>query len=107
MAYLDLLNAVARVVGGSQPNSSQASVTADLQPYWWSGRDVGDSTGVSGLVGCFSLPSQVISATPVGMVLPGSWRPDPTLPSARQGRKYMEDDIHIRIMVGHDDETAQ
>ena len=107
LSYLDLLNAVARVVGGTQPSASQSSVAAALQPYWFSGRDTGDSSGVAGLVGCFSLPTSTIDATPVAMVLPGPWRPNSNFPFPTQGHKFTEDDVHVRVMVGHDDEQAQ
>jgi hypothetical protein len=103
-----LLAAVARAVGGTQPSAALSTVPAPLQPYWYSGRDAADGTGVSGVVGCFSLPVATIDATPVAMVLPGPWRPDQSMPTyPMQGHKFTEDDIHVRVMVGHDDETAQ
>jgi hypothetical protein len=104
-AYLDLLNAVARVVGGTQPDAAHATVPAALQPYWFSGKDTGDASGVAGLAGCSSLPPEVIQATPVGMVLPGPWHPLDATPIG--GRKFTEDQIHVRVLVGHDDLTAQ
>lgn len=107
MPYFDLLNAVARVVGGTQPAAAQSSVVdPSLQPYWYSGVDTGDSTGVPGLAGCFSVPSQSLHAAPVGMVLQGPWAPDATLSQGpRQGRRFTVDTIHVRIMVGHDAEA--
>jgi hypothetical protein len=110
VAYQDLLNAVARVVGGTQPSTGQSSVGTDAegfnrQPYWFSGVDTGDSTGVTGLVGCFSLPMSSLDATPVGMVLPGPWKPEQPFPT--QGRKFLEDQVHVRVMTGHDAIGAQ
>lgn len=105
MSFLDLLSAVAQVVGGTQPDAAHSSVVAAQQPYWYSGRDTGDSTGVAGLAGCYSVPTDVLGPTPVGLVLPGPWRPDPSLPAfPTQGHKFLEDEIHVRIMVGHDAE---
>lgn len=99
MAFLDMLNAAAKVVGGTQPDPTG-------NPYWFSGRDVGDSSGVAGLSGCWSLPPSVLGATPIAMVLPGPWRPaDVTYPT--QGHKFEEQELHVRVMVGHDDEQAQ
>lgn len=112
MAYLDLLAAVARVVGGTQPTLAQLTalqspVSAGQQPYWYSGRDAGDSTGLPNLAGCWSVPTELLGATPVGMVMQGPWRPDPSLPAFPMGgRKFTEDEVHVRIMVGHDAEQA-
>jgi len=107
VTYLNLLSAVARVVGGTHPDTAHSTVTASQLPYWYSGRDTGDNSGVSGLVGCWSLPTELIGGTPVGMVLPGPWKPDEVLSYPMQGRKFVEDQVHVRIMVGHDDEQAQ
>lgn len=105
MPYFDLLKAVAQVVGGTQPSLTQTSVSPALQPYWYSGVDAGDGSGVAGIAGCFSVPTDSIQATPVGMVLQGPWKPDTTVASGpRQGHKYSEEQIHVRVMVGHDDE---
>jgi hypothetical protein len=107
MAFLDLLSAVAHVVGGTQPAQNQTTVSATQLPYWYSGHDTGDSSGVAGLAGCWSVPTEVIGATPVGMVLPGPWRPDSSMPAfPMQGHKFTEDEVHVRIMVGHDAEQA-
>jgi hypothetical protein len=107
MAYLDLLNALARVVGGTQPDAAHSSVTAALQPYWYSGLETGDATGVPGIAGCFSVPTELITATPVGMVLQGPWAPDAALGMSgpRQGHRFTTDTIHVRTMVGHDAEA--
>lgn len=100
MAYLDLLAAVARIVGGTQPDAAG-------QPYWFSGHDAGDASGVAGLAGCWSVPTETLGATPVGLVLPGPWRPDSTMPAfPTQGHKFSEDEVHVRVMVGHDSEQA-
>lgn len=100
MAYLDVLNAVARVAGGTQPTAAQSSAPAAQQPYWFSGRDSGDGSGVAGLTGCWSLPTDPIDTTPVGMVMPGPWRPDEAFPT--QGHTFSEDQVHLRVLTGHD-----
>lgn len=103
MAYQALLDAVAKVVGGTQPSAGQTSVPTEQQPYWFSGKDAGDATGVGGLAGCWSIPTELVTSTPVGMVFVGPWRPDPTIPAyPMQGHKFSEDEIHVRVMVGHD-----
>jgi hypothetical protein len=96
---------VAQVVGGTQPSAAQASVPATLQPYWFSGADTGDGSGVAGVVGCFSLPQGALNSTPVGMVLPAVWKP--LEPRPMQGRKFIEDEVRVRILTGHDDITLQ
>lgn len=107
MSYQTLLDAVARAVGGTRPDAAHSSVLAAQQPYWFSGVDTGDGSGVAGLAGCFSVPTEQLNATPVGMVFVGPWRPDPTMPAyATQGHKFSEDEIHVRILVGHDAEQT-
>jgi hypothetical protein len=107
VSYLDLLAAVAQIVGGTRPDVTHSSVTEAQLPYWFSGRDSQDATGVDGLAGCFSVPTEVLTATPVGLVLPGPWRPDPSMSAyPTQGHKFLEDEVHVRIMVGHDAEQA-
>jgi hypothetical protein len=104
MPYLDLLSAVARVVGGTQPSPAQASVPAILQPYWYSGLETGDGSGVPGIAGCFSVPTELIATTPIGIVFQGPWRPDLTA-GPMQGHRFSEDTIHVRCLVGHDAEA--
>lgn len=114
MAYLDILTAAARVVGGSlsdvahspPPTGTAPGILAPLLPYWYSGRDMGDGTGVSGLTGCFAVPPEVVPFDPIAMILPGTWARSAGMPSyPLQGKKYDEDIIVVRIMVGHDDVT--
>lgn len=99
-----MLNAVARVVGGTQPPAGQSSVTDSRQPYWYSGVDAGDGTGIAGVVGCFSLPVGTLDTTPVGMVLPASWKREQQFPT--QGSKFQSDELRVRVLTGHDDITG-
>lgn len=120
-SYLDLLGAIARVVGGTQPTlpqlqAGQNGIGEDLdaaaktalqtkqQPYWYSGSDAGDGSGVTGLAGCYALPTEDLGATPVGMVLPNAWVPWEKEPF--QGRKNRIDDIRVRIMIASGDLMA-
>lgn len=120
-SYLSLLGAIAQVVGGTQPTLAQLQAglngiggdltgTAKLdiqtrqQPYWYSGSDVTDGSGVAGLAGCYSLPTEVVGATPVGMVLPSGWNPVERMPY--QGTKNRIDDIRVRIMIASGDLMA-
>lgn len=110
MSYQGLLNAVAQVVGGTQPNATQSSVAAALQPYWFSGVDSGDNSGVSGIAGCFSIPTESLNNTPVAIVLPDGFVSlnlggGEVFP--RQGKKYREDTVHLRVMTGHADLQTQ
>lgn len=108
--YLTLLQAVARVAGGSNPTNPQIlaahpEMPSDLYPYWFSGLDHGnDGTGVAGLVGCFALPSEIVGPTPVGMLVPNRFDPatDP-----RGGQKIADEQVALRVMVGRDDMATQ
>jgi hypothetical protein len=105
VAYLDLLNAVAQVVGGTKPSAAQVAVGSTVavanQPYWYSGLDAQDSSGVAGLVGCFSLPTEAVPGGPFAMVIPDAWLPLEQFPT--QGHERREDTVHVRVMAGHTD----
>lgn len=93
-AYGNLLIAVAKVVGGNQPDAAG-------KPYWYSGKDKGDGSGVSGLAGAWWPAPEIVQDTPVALILPG---PGKLLqPFPHQGQKQIEDNIHVRVMVGHAD----
>lgn len=94
--FQDLLNAVAQVVGGTAPN-----LAAD--PFWYSGFQVGDGTGVAGLRGCYSTPPGAAQDPPLGFVMGSSFRLNE---EPRQGIKGYDDSIRIQIMVGHVEPTT-
>jgi hypothetical protein len=79
--FQTLLNAVAQVVGGTAPNPA-------TEPFWFSGSQVGDGTGVAGLKGCFSTPPGSIEDPPMAFVIGGPFR---LTDEPRQGIKGYED----------------
>lgn len=96
--FLDVLSAIAHVAGGTQPDPFG-------KPYWYSGKDTGDSTGVTGLSGCWAVPDETLADTPIGLVLPGSWRlPNDIL---TQGMEYNEDDVILHVLVNRSPIQAQ
>lgn len=63
MAFLDMLDGVGRVIGGT-------CVDPVNNPHFFSGRQVGDGTGVAGLNGCWSVAPATLSDPPWGIVIP-------------------------------------
>lgn len=110
MAFQDVLNAVARVVGGTQPDDAHTTAVVDpedgfdYRPYWFSGADAGDGTGIPGVVGCYSLPVGKLDVTPVGMVLSATWKREGQFPT--QGQKFLSDELRVRVLTGHDNVTG-
>jgi hypothetical protein len=98
--FQTVLDHVAQVIGGSQPDAAN-------RPRWFSGRDVGDSTGlVPGgsypvFTGCYSAPPEAIEDVPVALVLPGNFEVGG--PQNRdvyyQGEEYNVDDLRVLIFV--------
>jgi hypothetical protein len=111
VSYQSLLNALARTVGGTQPDNAHTSVPApktvngvllpDQRPFWFSGVDTGDGTGVAGLPGCWSVPTEIVARTPMAMVLPDGWQPNAMTPYPIPGHKYRDDRIVIRLFTGN------
>lgn len=104
MSGQTLLNAVARVVGGTQPSNALTTASAgppDQRPYWFSGLETGDGSGVAGLAGCWSLPLESLTNTPVAMVLPDTGSDLDAFPT--QGHRRLENLIHVRVLTGHGD----
>lgn len=88
--FQDLLGAVAQVVGGTQPNPAS-------DPFFYSGYQVGDGTGVAGLRGCYSTPPGAIQDPPLAFCMGGPFR---LTEEPRQGIKGYEDSVSVQIMVG-------
>lgn len=111
MSGQSLLNAVARVVGGTQPDNTHTTASAgsltpptspDRRPYWFSGIDTGDGSGVAGLPGCWSLPlEQIGDVSPIAMVFPDTGSDLDAFPT--QGHRRIETLIHVRVLTGHGD----
>lgn len=111
--FQTLLDNVAKVIGGTQPDAAS-------RPRWFSGRDVGDSTGIQlgsnsqgvaypVLTGCYSAPPEAIGDVPVGIVLAG---PFEVSGGARrdvytQGVEMNTDDLRLIILINRvDTETT-
>lgn len=102
--FQTVLDHVAQVAGGNQPDVTN-------KPRWFSGRDVGDGTGlVPGdtypvFTGCFSAPVEALEDFPVGLVLPGPFEVGG--PQNRdgyyQGAEYNVDDVRLLILFGRVD----
>lgn len=88
--FQDLLGAVAQVVGGTQPDAVN-------NPFWYSGFEVGDGTGVAGIKGCMSVPPGAIQDTPMAFCMGSTLR---LSEEPRQGIKGYEDMIRIQLFVG-------
>lgn len=98
--FQTVLDHVAQVIGGSQPDAAN-------RPRWFSGRDVGDSTGLLPggsypvFTGCYSAPPETFEDVPVGLVLPGPFEVGG--PQNRdvyyQGEEYNVDDLRAWILV--------
>ena len=71
-----VLDPIAQVIGGSQPDTAN-------RPRWFSGKDVGDKTGLivplttpayPDFKGCYSAPPDMIQDYPIGILLPGPFK---------------------------------
>ena len=96
--FQTILDQVARVVGGTAPDSTN-------RPRWFSGAQTGDSTGVAGIKGCYSAPPETIQDVPTGLVMPLSF----IVPNSilTQGEEYNEDLIRLVLFVARNDPQTQ
>jgi hypothetical protein len=107
--FQDVLDAVAKVVGGTQPDAVN-------RPRWFSGDTVGDNTGLqpnAGLAlpvypsfkGCYSAASDSIIDIPIGVVLPGPFTVEG--PRSRdvyvRGVEHNIDDLRLIILINRQD----
>lgn len=97
--YQDIRDAVARVIGGTAPDPAN-------RPRWFSGYEVGDSTGVSGMIGCYSAAQAQLSAAgggPVGgalgVVLNGTGNLDYPGSEDSLGPSQMYEFDNLRLLV--------
>ena len=95
--FHDVLANIALVVGGTQPN-------ATTEPFFYSGAQKGDSTGISGLTGCYLGPFDVINATPpFAVVMLGSGTAGSDFRGGGglfQGTLFKQDYVKLQICVG-------
>ena len=97
MAFSDVFDAIALIVGGTQPDATN-------QPYFYSGVQKGDGTGIAGIKGCYSAPPENVSCdVPFAVVLMGTgtdgsdFRGGSTL---MYGENFPQDMIRLQICVG-------
>jgi len=97
--FQDLLDNVARVVGGTAPDITN-------RPRWFSGDQQGDSSGLQVLYGpsfkgCYSAPVEAPQDYPIGIVIPGPFEVGG--PSNRdvlwQGEEYNVDTLQLLIAI--------
>src|SRR5467141_3625414 len=100
--YQTLLDTIALKIGGTQ-------YAVGTNPHLYSGYLTGDSTGISGIHGCYSVPPETVQEPPLGILLPGSF----TINSDRardiliQGEEYNIDDVHLLLLVRRNDAKTQ
>lgn len=101
-SFQDVLDAAARVVGGTNVGANQ--------PRFFSGDQVGDSSGIQvaygpTLKGCYSEPPDAFTDFPVGVVLTGNFE----VRSAQgndvyiQGEEINIDDLRLDILFARQD----
>jgi hypothetical protein len=88
--YQDVADGIAKVVGGSQPDATN-------RPRFFSGAQVGDGTGVSGIDFAWSAPPEQIQDAPMAIVLPSSF--SVTREPLTQGQEDNADDFKLLILA--------
>lgn len=104
MAFSDVFDAIALIVGGTQPD-------ATAQPFFYSGAQKGDSTGISGIRGCYSAPPLSINCdTPFAVVLMGTGTDGADFRGSgmlMQGENFPVDLVKLQICTGLTDSENQ
>lgn len=97
--FQDLLDNVARVVGGTQPDATN-------RPRWFSGDQAGDSSGILALYGpsfkgCYSAPVEAPQDYPVAIVLPGKFEVGGPLnrDTFWQGEELNVDELRLLVAI--------
>jgi hypothetical protein len=90
----DVLDRVARVVGGTVTNGDA---------HFFSGDKNADGTGVGGLKGCYSLWPRNVQSTPVAIVAPKSFTAELT----GQAKEFNSDELRLILLVAPFDPKAQ
>ena len=104
MAFSDVFDAIALIVGGTQPDATH-------QKFFYSGAQVGDSTGISGIKGCYSAPPLSINCdTPFAVVLMGTGTDGSDFKGGdllTQGTLFKQDYVKLQICTGLTDSENQ
>lgn len=104
MAFSDVFDAIALIVGGTQPDTVK-------QPFFYSGAQKGDSTGISGIKGCYSAPPLSINCdTPFAVVLLGTGTDGSDFRGGTvlmQGENFPQDMVRLQICTGLTDPENQ
>ena len=102
--FHDVLANIALIVGGTQPDATN-------QKYFYSGAQVGDGSGISGIKGCFSAPPLSINCdTPFAVVLLGSGSDGSDFRGGAnlyQGTLLKQDFVRLQICTGLSDSENQ
>jgi hypothetical protein len=100
--FQDLLDAMAKVVGGTQSDST-------TNPHFYSGYKSQDGTGIAGIHGCYSVPPEVIGDPPIGVIVPGKFtvNSDRTRDLLTMGEEYNVDDLKLFLFVRNNDSKTQ
>ena len=97
MAFSDVFDALALIVGGTQPDATG-------QPYFYSGVQKGDSTGISGIKGCYSMPPESVNCdVPFAVILLDSGTDGSDFRGGdllTQGTLFKQDFLKLQICVG-------
>ena len=94
-----ILNQVALLIGGTQSTDPQS-------PYFFSGVRAGDGTGLVGVNGAYSIPSETLDCEPpVALMFPNSFTAMGPAHHGQlmQGNEDNEDLIHIWLLVWRGD----
>lgn len=93
--YVDLLNDMALVIGGTAVSAPPLG--------FYSGAQAGDGTGVSGLKGCYSIaPLAILNELPVGILVPRSF----TATLMQQGYEENKERIQLLILAAKVDQAT-
>src|SRR5579863_9873548 len=95
--FSDVFDAIALLVGGTQPSPT-------TEPFFYSGAQVGDSSGINGIKGCYSMPPEVINCDPpFGVLLLGTGTDGSDFRGGSilmRGENFKQDLVRLQICVG-------
>lgn len=101
-AYLTILDKIGLLVGGTAPDPAGS-------PHFYSGAQVGDGTGVSGIAGCYSIPPETLPDPPIAILLPENFTLQGPAHAGQlmQGNEDNEDHIRIWLLLWRNDLPTQ